>query len=269
MPDPDIQGGDGADAEGQDEGRIRGILFDKDGTLVDFRRTWMPAYQGLALDLATAAGGPGGAPGELADLLLARLGYDAATDRFDPESPLLWATNEALARALAVVPELRGLDVMAIAHAHFADAERYPPAPVGDLPALFARLRGHGLLLGIATMDSTGSAQALAERFDLSPHLAWIAGYDAGHGAKPAPTMVTGFCAATGLAPEEVAVVGDTLADLQMARAAGAAVALAVLTGALPSDALAPSADAVLDSVQDLEAWLITTGRLASRLARR
>jgi phosphoglycolate phosphatase len=261
--------GDGVDAAGRIMGRVRGILFDKDGTLVDFRRTWMPAYQGVARDLATAADGRGQAPHDLAERLLARLGYDAAAGRFDPESPLLWATNEALAQALAAAPELHGLDVHTIAHAHFADAERYPPAPVGDLPGLFASLRAHGLVLGIATMDSTGSAQALADRFGLSPHLAWIAGYDAGHGAKPAATMVTGFCAATGLVPEEVAVVGDTLADLQMARAAGAAVALAVLTGALPGETLAPSADAVLGSVQDLEAWLIMTGRLASRFEHR
>ena len=31
---------------------IRGILFDKDGTLLDFEATWAPLYQRLALELA-------------------------------------------------------------------------------------------------------------------------------------------------------------------------------------------------------------------------
>ncbi|WP_169728411.1 HAD family hydrolase [Geminicoccus roseus] len=255
--------------EMQKNARVAGILFDKDGTLVDFRRTWMPAYQGLVLDLAQAAGQDGSMAAELADLLLARLGYDGASDRFTPASPLLWATNDHLASLLRQQPELGHLDVGAIAHAHFADAERYPAAPVGDLAGLFARLRGHGLMLGIATMDATSSALALAERFALAPHLSYVAGYDAGHGAKPEPTMVQGFCAATGLEPGQVAVVGDTLADLQMARAANAGLAVAVLTGALPAETLAEAADHVLESVQDLEAWLIATGRLASRAERR
>ena len=40
--------------------RIKGILFDKDGTLVDFRATWLPRYRGAAAELAaTVGGGPG------------------------------------------------------------------------------------------------------------------------------------------------------------------------------------------------------------------
>ena len=250
---------------------IGGILFDKDGTLVDFRRTWMPAYLGLAAQLAveTDPVGDEAVHAALAGILLARLGYDAASDRFAPDSCLLWATNDDLAEAFAREPELAGVDVAAIAHAHFNDAERYPPAPVGDLQLLFARLRGLGLQLGIATMDFTQAANDLAIRFGLGPYLSYVAGYDAGHGVKPSAGMVFGFCQATGLTPSEVLVVGDTRADLQMARAAGAQAAVAVLTGALPAEALAAHADHVLDSIHDLEAWLNLTGRLASADGRR
>ena len=65
--------------------------------------------------------------------------------------------------------------------------------------------------------------------------------------------MVRGFCAATGLEPGEIVVVGDTAADLQMARAAGAGVAIAVLTGATPRDLLDALADHVLESVMQIE----------------
>ena len=54
----------------------------------------------------------------------------------------------------------------------------------------------------------------------------------------------------------EIVVIGDNPHDLEMARSAGAGAALGVLTGNSRRDELAPLADAVLDSVCDLPAWL-------------
>ena len=68
--------------------------------------------------------------------------------------------------------------------------------------------------------------------------------------------MALAFCAACGLEPAEVIVVGDTPADLLMARNAGCAGAMAVLTGAMSAHLLAPLADQVLASVQELERLL-------------
>ena len=50
-------------------GAIRGVLFDKDGTLFDFQRTWVPVNRTAAL--AVADDDP-----ELAERLLARGGQD-------------------------------------------------------------------------------------------------------------------------------------------------------------------------------------------------
>jgi phosphoglycolate phosphatase len=52
-------------------------------------------------------------------------------------------------------------------------------------------------------------------------------------------------------------VVGDHLADLAMARAAGAGLAIAVLTGGCPAAALEAEADLVLPSIADLEPVLV------------
>ena len=233
--------------------RPRGILFDKDGTLIDFRATWVPAYRGVADELAQRLGG--GAP--LAAAILARQGYDVARAEFAPDSPLLWETNAAIAAAWHASPEIAGrIDVLEVVLRHFADVGRYPPQPVGDLAALLSRLRGRGLVLGVATMDDTAIAHAHLRHIGIADQVDFVIGADAGHGAKPAPGMALAFCAACGLEPGEVVVVGDTPADLMMARHAGCAQAVAVLTGAMPADALAPLADRVLASVQDLEQLL-------------
>ncbi len=145
------------------------------------------------------------------------------------------------------------LDVHEVVLRHFSDLERYPPQPVGDLPALLGRLRGRGLVLGMATMDDTAIAHDTAARLGIADQFAFITGADAGHGEKPGPGMALAFCAACDLLPAEVIVVGDTPADLLMARNAGCARAIAVRTGAAPLRQVLPLADHVLDSVQDLE----------------
>ena len=54
---------------------------------------------------------------------------------------------------------------------------------------------------------------------------------DDGIAVKPAPDMVLHLCATLGVEPARTAVVGDTAADLRMARAAGAGLVIGVLTG--------------------------------------
>lgn len=233
--------------------RIGGVLFDKDGTLLDFRATWLPAYRGVVAELAARAGG--GAA--LAEELLRRGGYDPEADRFAADSPLLWATNAVIAARWAEQPELTSVHgVLEVVERHFNDQDAYPPRPVGDVAALLGRLRGRGLRLGLATMDSTAQAERTAVVLGIRHQLDFVAGSDGGFGLKPEAGMVLGFCAACGLAPAEVATVGDTAADLAMARNAGCALAVAVLTGGTPSHVLAELADHVLADIHALEAVL-------------
>jgi phosphoglycolate phosphatase len=68
--------------------------------------------------------------------------------------------------------------------------------------------------------------------------------------------MALAFCAAVGVPPREVALVGDSPADLAMARAAGCGLAIGVRSGGGAEADLAPLADALIDDVHGLEALL-------------
>jgi phosphoglycolate phosphatase len=226
---------------------IRAVLFDKDGTLFDFHRTWVPAYEAMARQVA-------GMDGERADRLLELAGRDAVTGRIHPESILGAGTPAQLAALWAAATSASdAVALLRLIEHHAAHAET---APVTDLPRLLTRLRGRGLALGLATMDSEDAARRHLRTFEAHDLFDFICGYDSGHGLKPEAGMVHAFCAATGVPAAAVAVVGDTLHDLAMARAAAAGLAVGVLTGASLREALEPHADHVLASIEELESVL-------------
>ena len=232
-----------------DRAAICGILFDKDGTLVDYEATWAPINRRVA-DLA-AAGDPA-----LARRLLALGGHDDEAGRTRGGSLLAAAHTREIAQAWIDAGAPFGLDdLTARMDAVFADGAR-EAVPVTDVAALFGRLRMRGLALGVATSDSVRAARATLVRLGLEDAELFVAGYDSGFGSKPQPGMVWGFCAAAGLKPAQIIVVGDNTHDLEMAHAAGCAAALGVLTGTGRESDLAVQACTVLHSIDALEAWL-------------
>jgi phosphoglycolate phosphatase len=229
---------------------IKGILFDKDGTLLDFFATWIPVVRWAAE--AAAEGDPA-----LAERLLLAGGYDLARDEVRPGS--LLAAGNTLEIAACWAEFLPGRSVAALAAATdriFEDGGSLHATAVTPLAPLFAGLKARGLKLGVATSDGRRAAEATLKGFGVLELLDFIAGYDSGHGIKPDPGMVLGFCDQVGLVPGEVAVVGDNLHDLEMGRRAEAGLLIGVLSGTSGRRELTPAADHLLASVADLEALL-------------
>jgi phosphoglycolate phosphatase len=69
---------------------------------------------------------------------------------------------------------------------------------------------------------------------------------------KPAPDALLHLCGLLGVAPARTAIVGDSPADLQMGRAAGAGLVVGVLSGVGVREELAPYADVILQSIAEL-----------------
>jgi phosphoglycolate phosphatase len=229
-------------------GGIKAVLFDKDGTLIDFRATWLPVYETIVRELFGAAA---------IDGLLRAGGYDRATGQLDPTSVLAAGTNGQIAALWAGC--VGRDDVASLAdevNLRFMRHAETSMVPVTDLPTLFERLRGQGLRLGVATNDSRVALEAQLRRLAIEGLIDFSCGYDSGHGAKPEAGMVLAFARSVGLPVSAIAVVGDSLHDLEMARAAGVGLAIGVLTGASPRETLLPHADHVVASIAEIEAIL-------------
>ncbi len=106
-------------------------------------------------------------------------------------------------------------------------------------------------LLGIATGKSQRGVRAVLGRHGLAERFATIQTSDDAP-SKPHPGMVLAAMRETGAAPHETVVVGDTVFDLEMARAAGAC-AIGVGWGYHPPAALRDAgADAMIEGFADL-----------------
>ena len=128
--------------------------------------------------------------------------------------------------------------------------------PVPGVPEALASLHARSYRLGVATNDSTAGCEQTLLALGVAQLFEAAYGYDAVANPKPAPDTVLAFCDLTGLKPAEIAMVGDNRHDLEMARAGGCGLAVAVLSGTGTRETLTPLADVVLDSVAELPNWL-------------
>ncbi|WP_218823822.1 HAD family hydrolase [Inquilinus limosus] len=227
---------------------IRGILFDKDGTLIDYDATWRPLNREAAL--FAAAGDP-----ELALRLLEAGGADPHTGVVRADSLFAAGATPEIAAAFIAAGSPYGLDLLVPEIDRiFRTATTAPIRPtVADPAGLFRRLRGRGLTLGVASSDGEVAIRATLAMFGLLDLVDFIAGYDSGHGHKPNPGMVYGFCDATGLPPGAVLMVGDNRHDMAMGRAAGCGLCVGVLSGTGSVETLAGLADLCLPDIGGLE----------------
>jgi phosphoglycolate phosphatase len=228
---------------------IRAILFDKDGTLVDFQRTWGPATHMVLSKLS-------GGDDALFDRLCAVSLYDAFERRLLPGSPVVIETTYGYGKLWA---EVLGVPLTAefvdrIDGMYFQTTLDHL-TPIGDVKALLSSLAARGLRLGLMTNDADANTRAQLQKLGIGQLLEFVAAYDSGYGHKPDPDPVLAFAASANVAPAQIAVVGDTEHDLAAARAAGA-IAVGVLSGPVPRERLVPHADVLLPSIAALDQWL-------------
>ncbi|MFB2549536.1 HAD family hydrolase [Ensifer soli] len=234
---------------GTTETTIRGLLFDKDGTLIHYDASWLPVNRALA---EMAAQGDQA----LERHLLIACGMDPDSGHVAADSLFAAGTAAEIAAGMVAAGSRVPLDhLTAEFDALFTRSADFS-VPVTDLAAFFAGLKGLGLKLGVASSDNEASILRLATRFGFVEHLDFVCGYDSGFGVKPEPGMVLGFCRATGLEPDMVAVVGDNNHDMHMGRAARAGLTVAVLTGTGSRESLSAAADHCLDDITGLPALI-------------
>ena len=221
------------------------ILFDKDGTLFDFAGSWGGWAVAVLEHLERVV------PQSSSSVAKA-IGFDLGARSFTQDSVVIaGSASDVEAAAAPFLPN--DFDLISVLDRFAVDMV---PVPVPGLYETLGAL-GAGRVMGVVTNDSEEPARAHLEVHNISHHFDFIAGYDSGFGAKPAPGQLLGFCEMTGCRPEATLMVGDSRHDLVAGRAAGM-MTVGVLTGLAGTDDLADLADVVLPDISHIENWLIT-----------
>lgn len=226
---------------GQGRG-CRAVVFDLDGTLVDTIGDLTMALNRTLADLdlpphsEDAVRGMVG--GGLAKLLARGLSAHGAsleaTDR-----------DRAVARLLhhyAASP---------------ADRSRLYP---GAREALSA-LRDAGLACGLCTNKPEPIARDLLQALGIADAFGHIQGSDAGFPKKPDPAGLTHVVGALGATPETALMVGDSVVDVETARAAGLSGVVLVSYGYSVTPVTELEADAVINHLHELVRALALAGQ--------
>lgn len=215
---------------------VRLVIFDVDGTLVDSQAEILAA-------MAAAFGTEGLAcPDRAAVLNIVGLSLDQAMAVLVPDLPE--------ARRTALVTAYKA----SYNAARLIHGAAHSPLYPGARAVLDLLRAAPDMALGVATGKSRRGLDGLFAAHGLDPYFVTRQVAD-DHPSKPHPAMIRAALADTGVAPGDAVMVGDTVFDMDMARAAGVR-GIGVTWGYHAADALRARTDTVIDDFAALPAAL-------------
>ncbi|QRN85074.1 HAD family hydrolase [Clostridia bacterium] len=228
---------------------IKGIMLDKDGTILDIEKTWIPVARKVCLALAKDY-----APDINQEELLLAIGIEG--EIVNPAGSMAMGTNADIAGDLIRVMHNHGVKIDQ--NSFFAKSEQYFNTfsmdvqiipTVEDLPKLIQKLKQRGLFVGLATADTMLSARNCLQKLNVMELFDYIGADDGIIKPKPNPEIMEMFCQQYGIKPSEVAMVGDTMTDMEFGRNTKVGALIGIEK---ESSDVGETADFVISSVAEL-----------------
>ena len=225
---------------------IKGIVFDKDGTLFDFQSSWGASTFDFLSSLSD------GNSAILEDLCHV-LKFDLEHKVFLLDSIFIAGTaRQTIDLLRPIIPKKTEADILTEQQFHYSNLEQ---RPVKNLHNILERLNDLGYLMSIATNDLEAITISQLKKNNIYNFFIEVIGSDSGYGAKPEPSQLLAISRKIGLEPSEIVMVGDSTHDMIAARRANFR-AFGVLTGVATKHNLQPYSEAVFDDISYLLSWV-------------
>ncbi len=232
------------------------IIFDKDGTLLDFEFMWTELARGAVGRIVSQSAGDA----TLANALYESIGYDWRCGRTCSDGPWAMSGTDQTLTILSNTLYRHGLSWLSAERmVHAVWEEVCTPValarltrPTADLPRLFAGLRQAHVRTAVDTADAAEATRHSLEALGILDLIDVLVAGSATVPSKPAPERLLRTCQQLAIEPAQTVIVGDTSYDLVMGARAGVGLKVGVLSGAGTRTQLEPLADVIVDSVGDI-----------------
>jgi phosphoglycolate phosphatase len=234
------------------------VIFDKDGTLIDFSATWVPLIRKRVAFLLKTLG----RDGELEAFLLKSWGIDPISGRIDPRGPCPVSprSDEIIIGTMALYQhgypwdESKVWVSQAFDHADSITDRKKMLKPVDDIQKILSHLKSKGFSLALATSDERRDTKTMLSSLDMEGLFDIVLCAGDVHPPKPHPETVFAICRQLSIPPQEAIFLGDTVTDMIMGKRAGLALTVGIIEGGVtPREELEKVADIVVDSIRDLK----------------
>lgn len=231
---------------------IKGILFDKDGTLIDFS-LWEDAATKTIETIMDDY--------KIKDVKLfkdLKKSIGITEHGVEPFGALAYKSHEDLAAEMHfVLNKYREIDLKKfqtlvidlLRKEVLKDDVQFKQ--LTDIKALYKHLSANNIKMGLATADSMESAMHMINKLNLHDNFDFIGAYDGVMKRKPHVDMCMRFCEMYSLDPSEVAIVGDSYNDMLFAKNSGA-IGVGVLSGVSSKINLKDISNVIVPSIEFL-----------------
>ncbi|MCM2676335.1 HAD family hydrolase [Alkalicoccobacillus plakortidis] len=227
---------------------VKGIIFDKDGTLIRFESVWIDATYQVIDSLADTFGHAD--DDHLKEKLAKSIGLNG--NDVSEHGFLASGTTKDFAAAFADilhVPESSVLKEVNQAYDEEIEHKLERIEAIGDLPKLFESLKQAGYRLGVITADNYYSTNATLKKLGIYEYIDFIGTADL-YNKKPERQAMDAFCQKMNLSPNEVIHVGDT--DVDLAFSKHCLHGIGVLSGVGTFPTLSTYTDYIIKDVHEL-----------------
>lgn len=230
---------------------IKAIIFDKDGTLIQFHEFWISVAEKVLYDIINKYK----IHKNISKKIFPAIGIQG--NKLIPDGIFAAKTSFDLAKTwfeILQIPDLTLNEFFSIITTLFEKYSHQQKNNIRLFPGIknvIIKLKDMHYTLAVITNDNLASTLQTLELTGIKPYIDFL-GTDNGEiPAKPNPGWGKKFCDEFDLTPGQVIMVGDTPIDMQFGKNCGF-YTIGVLNGVSDNENLQPDADEIIPSATDI-----------------